>query len=44
VKLNGARTRENLDTPFGGYGLSGLGRELGGLGIDEFVEVKSVLG
>jgi aldehyde dehydrogenase (NAD+) len=44
VKLNGARTRENLDTPFGGYGLSGLGRELGGFGIDEFVEVKSVLG
>jgi len=44
VKVNGARTRDSLDAPFGGYGRSGLGRELGRCGIDEYVEITSLLG
>ncbi|MBW0091385.1 aldehyde dehydrogenase family protein [Pseudonocardia sp. KRD-184] len=44
VKVNGVRTRDSLDAPFGGYGRSGLGRELGRYGIDEFVEITSLLG
>jgi aldehyde dehydrogenase (NAD+) len=44
VKVNGVRTRDTLTAPFGGYGMSGLGRELGRFGIDEFLEVKAVLG
>lgn len=44
VKINGVRTRDSLDAPFGGYGRSGLGRELGRHGIDEFVELKALLG
>jgi aldehyde dehydrogenase (NAD+) len=44
VRINGVRTPQLPIAPFGGYGDSGLGRELGTFGIDEFVEVKSVLG
>lgn len=44
VKVNGVRTRESLDAPFGGHRRSGLGRELGPFGIDEFVEITSLLG
>ncbi len=44
VKVNGVRTRDSLDAPFGGFGRSGLGRELGPHGIDEFVELTSLLG
>lgn len=44
VKINGVRTRDTLDAPFGGRGLSGVGRELGRFGIEEFLEVKAVLG
>lgn len=42
VHLNGA----SLDTaaPFGGYKMSGLGREWGVFGMEEFLEVKSVYG
>jgi aldehyde dehydrogenase (NAD+) len=32
----------NLITPFGGYKQSGVGRELGRFGIEEFLELKSV--
>ena len=42
VHINGA----HLDSmaPFGGYKQSGNGREWGGYGIEEFLEVKSVFG
>jgi len=30
------------DTPFGGYKQSGIGREMGVLGFDEYTEVKVV--
>ncbi|AIY18139.1 aldehyde dehydrogenase family protein [Pimelobacter simplex] len=40
VDLNGAAF--NPAAPFGGYGRSGNGRELGRFGIEEFLETKSV--
>lgn len=40
VDCNGAAF--NPEAPFGGYGLSGLGRENGPLGMDGFLETKSV--
>ncbi|MEV0717901.1 aldehyde dehydrogenase family protein, partial [Asanoa sp. NPDC050611] len=40
VDVNGARF--NPLAPFGGYGQSGNGRELGRYGVDEFFEVKSI--
>ncbi|MFL6094322.1 MAG: aldehyde dehydrogenase family protein, partial [Blastococcus sp.] len=40
VDLNGAAF--NPCAPFGGYGRSGVGRELGRWGIEEFLETKSV--
>ena len=43
VKVNGVRTRERPDAPFGGFGASGVGRELGTWGLHEFLEVKAVL-
>jgi aldehyde dehydrogenase (NAD+) len=41
VILNGAG---DITAPFGGYRMSGNGREWGPFGFDEFVEVKAILG
>ncbi len=40
VEVNGGNF--NPAAPFGGYGQSGLGRELGRFGVEEFLEVKSL--
>jgi acyl-CoA reductase-like NAD-dependent aldehyde dehydrogenase len=40
VDVNGAAF--NPAAPFGGYGRSGNGRELGRYGIEEFLEIKSI--
>ncbi len=40
VDINGARF--NLNAPFGGYKQSGLGRELGRYGLEEFLEFKAI--
>ncbi|MEY4578378.1 MAG: hypothetical protein RL701_3081 [Pseudomonadota bacterium] len=42
VHINGAQI--DLQAPFGGYKQSGNGREWGGEGFEEFVEVKAVMG
>ncbi|MBN1629187.1 MAG: aldehyde dehydrogenase family protein [Thermoleophilia bacterium] len=42
VHLNGVST--DLTAPFGGYKKSGNGREWGRFGIDEYLEVKAVMG
>jgi len=41
VSINGGRG--NALTPFGGYKQSGLGREFGEFGFEEFLEVKALL-
>lgn len=43
VKVNGVRARERTGAPFGGFGLSGVGRELGPWGLAEFCEPRAVL-
>lgn len=42
VFVNGAPT--NATAPFGGYKQSGNGREVGLFGLEEFLEIKAVLG
>jgi acyl-CoA reductase-like NAD-dependent aldehyde dehydrogenase len=42
VHLNGAGP--DVSAPFGGYKQSGLGREWGAAGFEEFVETKAVMG
>jgi len=42
VHLNGATT--DLTAPFGGYKQSGNGREWGQFGLEDFLEVKAIMG
>jgi aldehyde dehydrogenase (NAD+) len=42
VHLNGANT--DMAAPFGGYKKSGNGREWGRFGLEDYLEVKAVMG
>jgi aldehyde dehydrogenase (NAD+) len=42
VTINGAAP--DITAPFGGYKRSGPGRELGEIGLHDFLEVKAVIG
>jgi aldehyde dehydrogenase (NAD+) len=42
VHVNGANT--DVAAPFGGYKQSGNGREWGRFGLEEYLEVKAVMG
>jgi aldehyde dehydrogenase (NAD+) len=42
IRING--TPINMRAPHGGFKLSGIGREMGKFGIEEFLEYKSVIG
>ncbi|MCU4183357.1 aldehyde dehydrogenase family protein [Acidiferrimicrobium sp. IK] len=43
VTVNGGGGGLNPNTPFGGYKQSGLGREWGAAGLDEFLQRKSIV-
>lgn len=42
IVINGSR--QDFSAPFGGYKQSGIGREWGEYGIEEYLEVKAVIG
>jgi aldehyde dehydrogenase (NAD+) len=42
VALNGASG--DMQTPFGGFKMSGNGREYGEFGLRDFLEVKALIG
>ena len=42
VVLNGANI--DMNAPFGGFKMSGNGREWGEFGLEEFLEVKAMIG
>lgn len=44
IRINGVRSPSPPVAPFGGYKLSGIGRELGPFALEEFLEIKAVLG
>src|SRR5690606_16044499 len=44
VRVNGVRTPRPPVSPFGGYKCSGLGREMGPFALEEFLEIKAILG
>lgn len=44
VRVNGVRTPSMPISPFGGFKQSGLGRELGPFALEEYLEVKAILG
>lgn len=44
VRVNGVRTPALPVSPFGGYKASGLGREMGPFALEEFLELKAILG
>jgi aldehyde dehydrogenase (NAD+) len=42
VSINGGAGYTNPAVPFGGYKRSGIGRENGEAGLDEYVELKTI--